>query len=83
MQPEPMRHEMHHHREHHRPIREAFHDFDVEKVAALTSTDIDTLAHDTRLIRNHRKIEAIVDNAGRMLDLERQPGGFADYLRSH
>lgn len=64
-------------------IREAFYDFDVGKVAALTPDDVDSLSHDTRLIRNHQKIEAIVDNAGRMLELDREPGGFAGYLKSH
>jgi 3-methyladenine DNA glycosylase Tag len=64
-------------------IREAFGGFDVEKVAALTPADVERLAGDTRVIRNRRKIEAIVDNAAKMLELDKAPGGFAGYLRLH
>ncbi len=63
--------------------REAFHDFDVLKVASLTTKQIDALADDTRLIRNRRKIDAIVHNARAMIELEEQHGTFRTYLRSH
>jgi 3-methyladenine DNA glycosylase Tag len=36
---------------------------------------------DRRLIRNRRKLEAIVANAGEMVDLERAHGSFSAYLR--
>ena len=62
--------------------REAFHNFDVERVADLTPDDVDALATDTRIIRNRRKIEAIKGNAERMLDLEKEHGSFQKYLRS-
>jgi 3-methyladenine DNA glycosylase Tag len=64
-------------------IREAFHNFDHRAVASLTEGDLATLSTDTRVIRNRRKIEAIVDNARLMLDLEEEHGGFQSYLRSH
>ena len=64
-------------------IREAFEGFDVERVAAFTPADVDRLANDARVIRNRRKIEAIVDNAAKMLELDKARGGFAGYLRSH
>jgi 3-methyladenine DNA glycosylase Tag len=63
-------------------IRDAFAGFDVEKVAAMSPDDIERLAADRRLIRNHRKIEAIVDNAAVLLELDKGPGGFAGYLKS-
>ncbi|MYD36036.1 MAG: hypothetical protein F4X20_03285 [Dehalococcoidia bacterium] len=62
--------------------REAFHNFDVERVADLTPDDVDALAADTRIIRNRRKIEAIKSNAERMLELEKEHGSFQGYLRS-
>ena len=34
------------------------------------------------MIRNRRKLEAIVGNAQRMIELEREHGGFRKYLRS-
>jgi 3-methyladenine DNA glycosylase Tag len=63
--------------------REAFRGFDPEKVANLTPKQIDELAADTRLIRNRRKIEATVENAETMLELDHEFGGFRKYLRSH
>ena len=64
-------------------IREAFHNFDHRAVASFTEDDLAKLSQDTRVIRNRRKIEAIIDNARLMLDLEEQHGGFQRYLRSH
>ena len=63
-------------------IKDAFAGFDVRKVAAMTPADVDRLAEDTRLIRNRKKIEAIVDNANMLLELDKQAGGFAKYLAS-
>ena len=45
-------------------IRAALADFDPDALAAFTSSDIDTLLQDPRVIRNRRKLEAIVQNAG-------------------
>ena len=64
-------------------IREAFRGFDAEAIAAFTPDDIDRLTGDSRVIRNRRKLEAIIENARQMLDLEEQHGSFRDYLRSH
>jgi 3-methyladenine DNA glycosylase Tag len=62
--------------------REALYDFDPERVANLTPEDIDRLAQDTRLVRNRRKIEATVENAQTMLDLDHEHKGFGRYLKS-
>ena len=62
--------------------REAFHNFDIEKVAALDDKDIDELTQDTRVIRNYRKLNAIVSNAQRMIALDEEYKGFKYYLRS-
>ncbi len=62
--------------------REAFYDFDVRKVAALNEKDIDDLSQDTRVIRNYRKLNAIVFNAQKMLSLDEEYVGFQNYLRS-
>ncbi|MDH4277555.1 MAG: DNA-3-methyladenine glycosylase I [Acidimicrobiia bacterium] len=61
---------------------EAFDSFDCETVAALSPDDIDRLCEDSRIIRNRRKIEATVHNAGKLLDLE-AAGGFEDWLTGH
>jgi DNA-3-methyladenine glycosylase I len=62
--------------------REAFGGFDPIKIARYTDYDIDALVTDTRVIRNRRKLEAITENAQRILDLDKEYGGFQKYLRS-
>jgi DNA-3-methyladenine glycosylase I len=62
--------------------QEAFLGFDVNKVAALGPFDIEELAKDTRVIRNRRKLEAIVYNAQQILALDEEYGSFQQYLRS-
>lgn len=64
-------------------IVEAFDGFDALKVAGYTPEDVERLVSDTRVIRNRRKIEAIVHNAGEMLVLGHDAEGFRAYLRSH
>ena len=63
--------------------RDAFRDFNITAVASLTEKDISDLAQDTRVIRNRRKLEAVVGNARRIIELEEEHGGFRKYLRSH
>ena len=62
--------------------REAFRDFDVEKVATMGESDVDDLAQDTRVFRNRRKLEATVTNAQKIIELDEKHGTFKDYLRS-
>ena len=64
-------------------IKEAFKDFDTEVVAGFSEPELDDLGQDTRVIRNHRKLSAIVSNAQRMIELDEEHGGFQKYLRSH
>ena len=63
--------------------REAFEDFDPRAVAAFGDREIDALTQDTRVIRNRRKLQAVVNNAARMIELEAEHGTFRYYLRSH
>lgn len=60
--------------------REAFHNFDATTVASMSEAEIDALGQDTRVIRNHRKLNAIVSNAARMVELDAEHGSFAQYL---
>lgn len=63
-------------------IQEAFKGFDPARVARLEDKDIDRLMGDTRVIRNRKKLEAIVSNAGRMIELDGEYKGFRRYLDS-
>jgi hypothetical protein len=64
-------------------IDEAFRGFDAKAVAGLSARDVSKLAEDPRVVRNRRKLEAIVENARTMLELDAEHGTFRKYLRSH
>ncbi len=64
-------------------IKQAFKHFDTEVVAGFSEPELDVLSQDTRVIRNRRKLAAIVSNAQRMVELDEEHGGFQTYLRSH
>ena len=64
-------------------IREAFHDFQIGAVASMDAMAVDAPADDKRVIRNRRKLQAITDNARRMIELDEEYGTFQKYLRSH
>lgn len=64
-------------------IREAFRGFEPAVVADFTEQELDDLTKDARVIRNRRKLEGIVKNARRMLELEKRHGSLRAYLRSH
>lgn len=61
--------------------REAFHNFDIAEVAAFNEKDLEDLSQDTRVIRNQRKLSAIVSNARKMIALDEEYGTFQKYLR--
>ena len=62
---------------------EAFHGFDVDRVAHRSDGEVDALCEDPRVIRNRRKLQAVVTNADRLLQLDEEHGGFVNYLRAH
>ena len=63
-------------------INEAFHGFEIGRVASLTEEELDELAQDKRVIRNRRKLAAIAHNAQRIIELDAEHGDFRNYLRS-
>ncbi|WP_225049064.1 DNA-3-methyladenine glycosylase I [Lacticaseibacillus kribbianus] len=58
----------------------AFHDFDPRQVSRMTQADLEPLMQDAGLIRNRRKLEAIVNNAGVVLALAGRYGSFDRYV---
>ena len=64
-------------------IREAFNEFQIGAVAAMDESAVDALTDDRRVIRNRRKLQAITDNARKMIELDEEYGSFQKYLRSH
>ena len=63
-------------------IREGFAGFAPEVVAGFGPDDIGGLLGDPRVIRSKAKIEATIDNAQAVLELDAEHGGFDRYLRA-
>lgn len=63
-------------------IKEAFYNFDITRVSNFDERDLERLEQDPRVIRNARKLAAIVTNARRIRELDQEYGSFQNYLRS-
>ena len=63
-------------------IKEAFLNFNIQKVACFTDEDVECLLKDSGIIRNRGKIKAIIRNAQTFTAIEKQYGSFQKYLDS-
>ncbi|MEY8355088.1 DNA-3-methyladenine glycosylase I [Lachnospiraceae bacterium 54-53] len=61
-------------------FRQAFDGFSVEKTASYDGKKIEELMGNAGLIRNRRKMEAAVKNAGIFMNIQREYGSFSRYL---
>lgn len=61
-------------------FRRAMDNFDCQAVASYTEKDLSGLLANSGIIRNRRKLEAAVKNAGVVLQLREEYGSFARYL---
>ena len=64
-------------------IHDAFRGFDPSVVAGFGPVDVDRLMGDAGIIRNRRKIEAVIENAKRLVALTHSHGSFAAWLARH
>lgn len=64
-------------------FRRAFHDFDYQRVARFEENDVVRLLQDAGIIRHRGKIEAVINNARRALELEKEAGSLAAYIWSY
>lgn len=55
-------------------FREVFADFDADTVAAYDEADVERLMAEVRIVRNRRKIDAVITNAAATIDLRTQEG---------
>jgi DNA-3-methyladenine glycosylase I len=62
--------------------REAFADWDVERIARFTARKVDSLMRNAGIVRNRLKIEGTVRNARAFLDVQTARGGFAPWIWS-
>ena len=60
--------------------RRAFHEFDFEKIAHYSQTDVDRLLADAGIIRNRLKIESAIGNANAFLRAREEFGTFDAYV---
>jgi DNA-3-methyladenine glycosylase I len=61
-------------------FRRAFAGFELERVARFDEGDVARLLADAGIVRHGGKIEAVINNAGRALELVRGEGSLARYL---
>ncbi len=64
-------------------FRNAFHDFEIKKVAAYKAKDIQRLLNNAGIIRNRLKINAAIENAKVILALQKEYGSFKNWLDHH
>ena len=63
-------------------LRRAFFNFDVSRIARFDEGDRRRLLDDKNIIRNKRKIEAVINNAKAVLAVTKEFGSFNEYLWS-
>jgi DNA-3-methyladenine glycosylase I len=61
-------------------FRRAFHQFDFRRVARLTEKDVLKLLQDEGIIRHRGKIEAVINNACRALEMVERHGSLAAFF---
>ncbi|MDT2758218.1 DNA-3-methyladenine glycosylase I [Enterococcus xiangfangensis] len=58
----------------------AYEQFEIEKVAQFDTVKVEALMQDAGIIRNRRKIEAAINNAQKIIEMQTAGLSFADYL---
>lgn len=61
-------------------FRQAFQGFDYNKLAGFSETDVARLLQDQGIVRHRGKIEAVINNAQRALELVKKEGSLAAYF---
>jgi DNA-3-methyladenine glycosylase I len=64
-------------------FRKAYHNFNIKKIAAYTEKDRERLLNDAGIIRNKLKVNAAIENAKTILELQKEFGSFEKWLEHH
>lgn len=64
-------------------FRKAYGNFKIKKIAAYTEADRKRLMNDAGIIRNRLKINAAIENAKTILQLQKEFGSFEKWLEHH
>ena len=60
----------------------AFDNFDAKKIAKYSPKRIESLLNDSAIVRNKLKINATIENAKRLLEVQKEYGSFSEYIWS-
>ena len=61
----------------------AYNNFDIQKVAKYDQKKINALLNDAGIIRNRLKINAAVENAKKIMEIQKEYGSFKNWLDKH
>ncbi len=64
-------------------FRNAYHQFNIKKVATYKDKDFERLMNDAGIIRNRLKINAAIENAKTIIALQKEFGSFKNWLTHH
>lgn len=64
-------------------FRNAYHNFNIQRIAAYTEKDRERLLNDAGIIRNRLKVNAAIENAKTILVLQKEFGSFEKWLEYH
>lgn len=64
-------------------FKKAYKNFDIKKVAAFDEKDFERLMNDAGIIRNRLKINAAIENAKTVLELQKELGSFKNWIDHH
>lgn len=64
-------------------FRKAYHNFNIKKIAGYGDKDAERLMADAGIIRNRLKINAAIENARTVLQLQKEYGSFEKWLDAH
>lgn len=61
-------------------FREVFAGFDPKVIIGFSEADVEKLMQDSRIIRNRKKIEAVIRNARAFMEIQKEFGSFSQYI---
>jgi DNA-3-methyladenine glycosylase I len=64
-------------------LNAAFSNFNVDAVANFDQNDVDRLLQDKSIIRNHLKINAIIENAKCVIEMRDSDNGFSNWIAAN
>ena len=64
-------------------FKKAYKNFNIKKIAAFKEKDFERLINDPGIIRNRLKINAAIENAKTVLEIQREFGSFKKWLDHH